>query len=241
MNGNVVLVTGTSGAGKTTTCRTFARRADEMYLLFGMDLLVGTLFPGQYTIFGSRMEDGLNLFHFGKSGWKALQAMHEMIAAASRSGQNLVVDHLMFVDPPVLQDCVWRLAGLPVLFVNLRVPYERIEQRLMTRHRELPETMAELVGPDGEREMAARLSALRPWFYEAAYQNHCFDLDLETSELSPEEVCERIEVRLAEGPGTAFEDLRKRYPDRPVHSSEAGNDLDVVEPAGPAAGSRSDR
>jgi len=30
--------------------------------------------------------------------------------------------------------------------------------------------------------------------------------------LSPDEVCERIEARLAEGPGTAFEKLRAKYP-----------------------------
>ncbi len=232
MSGTVVLVSGTSGAGKTTTCRSFARRAEEMYLLFGLDLLVGTLFPGQYTIFGSRMEDGLNLFHFGKSGWKAVQAMHEMIAAASRSGQNLVVDHMMFVDPPVLQDCVWRLSDVPVLFVNLRVPYERIGERLMSRHRELPETMAELVGPDGEREMAERLRALTPWFYEAAYRNDRYDLDLDTSQLSADDVCERIEARLAEGPGTAFAELRRRYPHPPVHPSSGEHELSSQRPAG---------
>ncbi|MCB2060290.1 MAG: chloramphenicol phosphotransferase, partial [Novosphingobium sp.] len=38
MTGQIVLVNGTSGAGKTTTCYTFARRAEEPYLMFGMDL-----------------------------------------------------------------------------------------------------------------------------------------------------------------------------------------------------------
>ena len=54
MAGQIVLVTGTSGSGKTTTCSAFARRAEEPYLMFGMDLLVGTLFPAKYTMFGSK-------------------------------------------------------------------------------------------------------------------------------------------------------------------------------------------
>jgi chloramphenicol 3-O-phosphotransferase len=214
MSGTIVLVSGTSGAGKTTTCQTFARRADDMYLMFGVDLLVGTLFPGQYTIFGSKRDEGFT-GTFGAAGWKALQAMHEMIAAASRLGQSLVVDHLLFVDPPILQDCIWRLEGLPVLFVNLRVAYEVVEERLeeKARHRVLAPTMVEAAGPGGAGEqMAEEMRALRPFFYERAYRNDCFDLELDTTEGTAEESCERIEARLAEGPGTAFDELRRRYP-----------------------------
>ena len=151
MSGTIVLVSGTSGAGKTTVTRTFARRADEMYLMLGLDLLVGTMFPGQYTIFGSKREEGFT-GSYGAPGWRAVQAMHEMIAAASRLGQNMVVDHMVFLDPPVLQDCIWRLEDRPVLFVNLRVPFEVVEARLeeKARHRKLSETMIEEAGR-GER------------------------------------------------------------------------------------------
>jgi hypothetical protein len=64
MSGQIVLISGSSGAGKTTTCSTFARRADQAYLMFGMDLLVGTLFPGKYTIFGDKKDEG----YYG-TGW----------------------------------------------------------------------------------------------------------------------------------------------------------------------------
>ena len=87
MSGQIVLVSGTSGAGKTTTCSTFARRAHDAYLMFGMDLLVGTLFPGQYTIFGAKKEEGYYGLGWGPVGWKAIEAMHEMIAAAARVGE----------------------------------------------------------------------------------------------------------------------------------------------------------
>src|SRR5690606_25472563 len=86
--GQIVVVNGTSGAGKTTTCATFARRAKEPYLMFGMDLLAGTLLPARYTMFGSMKEEGYQPTAYGPVCMKALAAMHAMIAAASRTGQN---------------------------------------------------------------------------------------------------------------------------------------------------------
>ena len=45
-----------------------------------------------------------------------------------------------------------------------------------------------------------------------AESNDIYDLELDSSSMSIEDVCERIEARLAEGPGTAFAQLRKRHP-----------------------------
>jgi chloramphenicol 3-O-phosphotransferase len=213
MIGQIILVSGTSGAGKTTTCSTFARRAHEAYLMFGMDLLVGTLFPGQYTIFGAKKNEGYYGLGWGPVGWKAIEAMHEMIAAAARVGQNMVVDHLMFIDPPILQDCIWRMADVPVLFVNLKPSRQVLEKRVTERKIELPPPMVEAVGgPDGVKKLAETLRAMTPWYYERAYQNDCTDLELDSDALTPEELCARIEARLAQGPGTAFAELRRKYP-----------------------------
>lgn len=213
MAGQIVLVSGTSGSGKTTTCGTFAKRAEEPYLMFGMDITVGTLFPGQYTLFGDKKEEGYQPTQYGPMCMQALSAMHAMIAAAARTGQNMVVDHLMFTDPPVLQDCIWRMEGLPVLFVNLRPPRDVLERRLTERKIELPPQMVEAAGgPDGVKRIGEQLAATAPWFYEHAYANDIYDLEIDSSALDPDEVCERIEARLTEGPGTAFDRLRARFP-----------------------------
>lgn len=213
MAGQIVLVSGTSGAGKTTTCATFARRARDCFLQFGMDLTVGTLLPGQYTMFGAKKEEGYQPTRYGPVCMQALSAMHAMIAAAARTGQNMIVDHLMFLDPPVLQDCIWRMADVPVLFVNLRAPYDVLEKRITGRKIELPPQMVEAVGgPDGVKLLGEQLAAAVPWFYEHAYANDIYDLEIDSGALCPEEICERIEARLAEGPGTAFARLREIYP-----------------------------
>jgi chloramphenicol 3-O-phosphotransferase len=216
MKGQIVLINGTSGSGKTTSCATFARRAAEPYLMFGMDLLVGTLVPARYTMFGSMKQEGYQPTAYGPVCMKALSAMHAMVAAASHSGQNMVVDHLMFLDPPVLQDAIWRMTDVPVLFVNLKPTREVLEQRV--KHRVItviPEPIQEAMaaaGPDILKALGDELSAATPWFYEHAYANDIYDLELDSSAMTPDEVCGHIEARLRAGPGTAFARLRERYP-----------------------------
>jgi hypothetical protein len=93
-----------------------------------------------------------------------------------------------------------------------------LEKRITERKIELPPPMVEAVGgPDGVRKLAETLRAMSPWYYERAYQNDCADLELDSAALSPDEICERIEARLQEGPGTAFGELRKKYP-KPLRS-----------------------
>jgi chloramphenicol 3-O-phosphotransferase len=142
--------------------------------------------------------------------------MHAMIAAASRTGQNMMVDHLMFLDPPVLQDAVWRMVDVPVLFVNLKPSRDVLKHRVTNRKISvIPEPIQEALaaaGPDIIAALGNQLGAATPWFYEHAYANDIFDLELDSSAMAPEQVCEKVEARLREGPGTAFARLRKRHP-----------------------------
>jgi chloramphenicol 3-O-phosphotransferase len=216
MKGQIVLITGTSGSGKTTTCATFARRAAVPYLMFGVDLLVGTLFPAKYTMFGEKRSEGYSPTQYGPMCIKALEAMHEMVAAASRVGQSTVVDHLLSIDPPVLQDCIWRMVDVPVLLVCLQPSRDVLEKRVRERQIDfIPPPIKEAMAGAASNvleQLGEQLAAATPWLYERVYANDCYDLKLDTSALRPEEVCERIEQRLMQGPGTAFETLRKRYP-----------------------------
>jgi chloramphenicol 3-O-phosphotransferase len=70
----------------------------------------------------------------------------------------------------------------------------------------------DILGEDTVRKIIDRLDRLRPWFYDAVYANDIYDLQIDTVEHGPDEVCTIIEGRLAQGPGTAFDALRRRYP-----------------------------
>jgi chloramphenicol 3-O-phosphotransferase len=118
----------------------------------------------------------------------------------------------MMIDPPVLQDCIWRLNGLPVLFVSLKPPFDVLMERVAKRKMDKKVPAAEIHGNAGIQIAIERLNRLRPWFYQAVYANDCYDLEIDTVVHNPDAVCDLIEQRLTKGPGSAFETLRARYP-----------------------------
>ena len=222
--GRVLIVTGTSGSGKSTACELFAKQSDDFWLLYGIDhFLAGTL-PAKFGHHGPRSREGIYAhpldendpdgplrWSFGPKGEAAFRTLHAWVAAAAHEGCNIVLDHLVMTDPPVLQDLVWRLEGIEVLFVCLKPPFAVLEERVATRTmaKKLP---TDILGEDAVRKIVARLGRLRPWFYDAVYAGDLYDLTIDTSCHAPDEVVAMIEARMAEGPGTAFEQLRARYP-----------------------------
>ena len=222
--GQIILVSGTSGAGKTTTITEFSKRSTIPYLAFGVDIFLGQVLPIKFSMWGNRTKEGWYYFPtnpddpesevqsgFGEVAWGAFNAMHDMIAAASNAGQNIIVDHILFEDPPVLRDCVCRLEGFPVLFVTVKPPREALMERLATREVVMPEELGKLIGETAFEETAKLMQRMTPWFYDAVYKNDCYDLVIDTTQHNPAEVCDLIQQRLDEGPGTAFDTLRDRY------------------------------
>jgi chloramphenicol 3-O phosphotransferase len=222
--GQIVIVNGTSGAGKSTTCETFQRRAADLWLLYGIDHFMAATFPAAFGHHGPRASEGIEAvpvdpakldgplrWQFGPEGVKAYAALHEWIAASARQGCNIVFDHLLMAGTPVLADCAWRLDGLPALLVTLKPPLDVLERRVAERAmtKKLP---VDLLGEDAARKIVDRLNRLRPWFTEAVYAEDLADLTIDSDANSPDEACALIEARLAQGPGTAFAELRRRYP-----------------------------
>jgi chloramphenicol 3-O-phosphotransferase len=223
MAGQIIIVNGTSGAGKSTTCEIFARRREDFWLLFGIDHFLSASFPARYGHHGpdarqgyyahpagDGLPEGTLRWSFGDDGWRAMCTFHEWIAAASRQGCNIIADHLLMTDPPVLADCVRRFEGLPVLLVTLKPACDVLLDRVARRTIDKRLPAAEIYGDEGLRRAVEKLDRLRPWFYESVYANGVCDLEVDTVRHSPEQVCDLIEQRLAEGPGTSFEALRRR-------------------------------
>lgn len=226
MAGQIIIVNGTSGSGKSTACELFAKRSSEFWLLHGIDHFLGSSFPRKFSHHGDLAEQGIVArpldrddpdgplrWELGEWGVRGFQAFHEWIASASRSGCNIIVDHLMMVDPPLLQDCIWRLEGLPVLFVTLKPPYEALMERLAQREIGNRFSTSNYSSEQVERSRQ-RLERLRPWFYEAVYANNCCDLEIDTTQHEPEAVCDLIEQR-RKRQGDAFKELRQRFPNSP--------------------------
>ena len=118
-------------------------------------------------------------------------AMYESIAVHSRLGLNVVVDvghHDAYSTPlGILADSARRLNGLPVLLVGVRCPIEVIMERRRS-------TWGNGGSPDDPVPRPVRL-----WQREV-HNPGIYDLEVDTSLLSPEECAGVIQRRLEDGP-----------------------------------------
>ncbi|HEX3722950.1 MAG TPA: hypothetical protein VHV31_09175, partial [Nitrolancea sp.] len=134
--------------------------------------------------------------------------LYESIAALSRLGLNVVVDvghHDAYSVPRgVLADCARRLAGLPVLFVGVRCPIEVIMER----------RNAGQVGREGAYAVGSADESVPAPVQRWQRDIHLpgiYDLEVDTSMLSPEACAEAIRQRLSNGPPpSAFRRLAAR-------------------------------
>jgi chloramphenicol 3-O phosphotransferase len=119
------------------------------------------------------------------------RAMYDAIAAHSRLGLNVVVDvghHDGYSLPRgILLDCARRLSGLPAWFVGVRCALEVVMQRRQA-------TWGTGNAADGSVPMP-----VRRW-QNAVHAHGLYDLEVDTSRLSPEECANTIRRRLEHGP-----------------------------------------
>lgn len=120
-------------------------------------------------------------------------ALYGSVAAHSLAGLNVVVD-VGHHDAAVLADCARRLDGLPALLVGVRCPLETIMER-----RNASPAGAYAVGTAGEPVPAP----VRRW-QDAVHVPGIYDLEVDTSLLSPGACAEAIRARLDGDPPAAF-------------------------------------
>lgn len=195
--GQIIILNGVPRSGKSSIVKVIQETFDGPWLNLGVDTFKEHIVPKRYSpAIGLRpggerpdLEPLIAVLY---------AAMYESIAAHSRLGLNVAADvghHDSYSTPQgILANSARRLNGLPVLFVGIRCPIEVIMERRRNTW-----------GAVAADEPVPR--AVRLWQREVHIPG-IYDLEVDTSLLSPEECAEVIRRRLEDGPPpSAFERL----------------------------------
>ncbi len=196
--GQIIILNGTPRSGKSSIVAVIQNTFDGVWMNLGVDRFM-QMTPARYLP-GIGLRPGGERQDIEPLVQLLYRAMYDSIAAHSRVGLNVVVDvghHDAYAVPRgILPDCARRLSGLPVLFVGVRCPIEIIVQRRRS-------TGWEAGGPAG----AAVPPPVRLWQQEVHIPG-IYDLEIDTSVLSPEACAAVIRQHLDHGPpASAFQRL----------------------------------
>ena len=180
--GTVIVLNGTTSAGKTTIGRALQEVMDKPYLLTGFDHFQSTFPPGLLTItedpnvrtegivavYG---EGGLLEVRQGPLIRRIFVGVHRAMAALSDAGLNVIVDSVI-VDQPSLETILSIFHEYPAFFVCVDVSLAAAEQR--------------------ERERGDRGPGNVRYFYDRVYGlNDIYDLRVDTDRRDPDS-CARM-------------------------------------------------
>lgn len=194
--GQIIILNGAPRSGKSSIVSVIQETFDGPWLNLGVDAFVRQVTPTRYRP-GIGLRPGGERPELEPLVPVLFAGLYESIAAHSRLGLNVVVDighHDAYAQPRyILAASARRLAGLPVLFVGVRCPIEVIMERRNGGQ----------VGREGEYATGSTAEPIplpvRSWQREVHLPG-IYDLEVDTSVLSPAECAELIRRRLADGP-----------------------------------------
>jgi chloramphenicol 3-O phosphotransferase len=185
--GKIIMINGTSSSGKTSIVRTLQNVLVEPYLEAGLDKFIWMM-PERYLdrplwdeVLG--LADKAGLF-----GHELVHGMHQTIAALSKAGINVLADHVL-VEPTWARECTELFADLPAFLIGVQCPLDVLEQREAARKNR---TLGQ-----------ARLQ------FPNIHKHVLYDLEVDTSKLTPEECAQSI-IRRMQNPPDAFRRLKSQ-------------------------------
>ena len=184
--GRVIVLNGTSSAGKTTLATTLQARfadAGECWVVLGIDDVFAKL-PFAFVRYGDRhvgahgeegiafeMVDGELERRLGPVGERAMAAYRGMVSAAARAGLHVLVDEVL------LSEGDWAgwqsaLAGLDVLWVRVDADLDVLEAR--------------------ERARGDRLPGLARAQHPVVHRHPTYDVEVDTGTTGPQDAADEV-------------------------------------------------
>jgi chloramphenicol 3-O phosphotransferase len=168
----VILLNGTSSAGKTSIAKALQQIMDAPYLHVPVDSF-GAMAPGPEKLGESGSPRWQSVFS------RLLSGFHHSLAALAAAGSNLIVDHVLIQgEEPEnwLTECLDLLAPFTVYFIGVHCPLEELRRR--------------------ERARGDRGEGLAEYQLSRVHRHGVYDLEVDTSVLSADQCAVRIKKRV---------------------------------------------
>ncbi len=194
--GNIIVLNGTSSSGKSSVLRALQQVLDEPYLDAGIDKFIFML-PKRYLDaplwhevfkYTCRIpDDPLSLvIRAGPLGHQLMAGMHRSIATLAEAGLNVLADHVL-LEPAWVRECAEMFGKFNALLVGIRCPLEVLEQR--------------------ERSRRDRTVGQARAQFDLVHAHGVYDVEVDTSILSPMDCALQIKRRLQDGSPLAFRQI----------------------------------
>lgn len=167
----IIFLNGVGSVGKTSIAKELQLILKEAYLHVGIDQFIDML-PQKYIghprgLFFENLPaiDGHPLVKVGTGdiGIKVMKGMRHAITALANQGNNLIIDEVIIDNE--LDEYTKLLSEFKVLYIGVFASLAVIEER--------------------ERNRQNRLIGLARWQYDIVHQNKSYDLEIDSTQLSP--------------------------------------------------------
>ena len=180
MTAKIVLLNGVGSAGKSSIARALQTITTEPFLHVQMDAFLDMLPEALQNhadgfSFETVLDDGKPsvVIRSGPVGARTMRGMRHAIAAMAGQGNNLIVDDVIFNEE--ISEYRALLSGFDLHLVGVFAPLEVLEAR--------------------EAARGDRLPGLARWQYPRVHKGVNYDLEVESSRLTPLECARRIRER----------------------------------------------
>lgn len=195
--GKVVYLNGVSSSGKTTIAKSFRITETEPFLYLGLDTFIKMIPLGYFGFYEKAAEymqqepmldsEGHDLvsLHYGPKGMGLIKTMYKTVANLAEENMNVIFDDVYW-DMKLPADI---MKNVDVYLVSIYAPLDVLLEREKSRH--------------------SRPAGIARWQFPKIYTpNRIYDLEVDTSKLTPEQSVEEINKMLNTTKPTAFAKLR---------------------------------
>ncbi|MPY65843.1 AAA family ATPase [Deinococcus sp. SDU3-2] len=191
--GRLIVVNGTSSAGKTTFCEALQDALPDPYLLTSYDIFWASM-PARYFPWETHEEDGVRYvtaeqagrpsttLELGPVGQRTVSGAHHAVAALLASGVNVIAD-VLFLHPDWFAEARRLWTPFAPLWIALKPPLTVSEEWEARR----------------EATLAGRPTGLARGLFAAVHAHSPPDLTLDPSRCHPDELARSVAAWVGRG------------------------------------------